>query len=205
MDAHRPIRMAACLGNPGAGADGTPHNAGFLWLDRHLARAGSRSCMSFSKKLEADVGTDPAGLVLVRPLTHMNLSGKSVAGAIRQRSFGADRLLVVHDEIDLPLGAARLKFGGGTAGHKGVANIAETLGTRGFWRLRIGVAPETGGVDPLEEYVLRRMPPAASASAGAAVELSLDIVPLMLAGDMETAMRLLHTVRQQSAPQAACP
>jgi len=193
QEQRKPIRMVVGLGNPGKQYEGTPHNAGFLWIDRYLARPENGAVrLAESKKHEAETGSDPCGTLLVRPLTYMNLSGVAVAGILRNRPHGPDQMLVVHDEIDFPLGTARLKLGGGAAGHKGVGNIAERVGTPEFWRLRLGVGPAISGRDAAD-YVLGRLAPEGKALLASSIDRSLELAPLLFRGEFESATKRLHT------------
>ncbi len=194
-----PIRVVAGLGNPGARYARTPHNAGFLWLDRRLAGIpGGPGLLTSDRRAGAETGTDPSGVLLVRPLTFMNRSGTAVAAVMRRRGLAPGQLLVVHDDADFPPGTARLKLGGGSAGHKGIESIAERLGSAGFWRLRVGVGKGPAGGDA-GGHVLRRMAPADLRAVEEAVDRSIAVLPALLAGDAEAAMRTLH------APAPAAP
>ena len=134
------------LGNPGPKYDGTRHNTGFLLLDRLLDMAhldGSVSeqngkrfdCELWRVQLEALGGT----WLVAKPLTYMNLSGQCVQPLLAWHKMSPRDLVVVHDELDLPPGALRFKFGGGNAGHNGLKSITERLGTPDFYRLRLGI------------------------------------------------------------------
>ena len=142
------------LGNPGPGYANTRHNAGFMVLDRLAEEEG----LVFQKKGDALVAEWEGGWLL-KPLTYMNLSGRAVAPFVRKKGIPLDRLLVVHDDMDLPLGRIRLKRGGSSGGQRGVASIIEALGDPGFDRLRIGIGRPPPGVDPAS-YVLSPFSPA---------------------------------------------
>ena len=188
-----PIRVVAGLGNPGRGYAATRHNAGFWFADRLAAKLGA----SFGHEAKFGGEVAKAGnLRIVKPMTFMNLSGRTVAGVAHFFDVDADAILVAHDELDLAPGEAKLKFGGGTAGHNGLRDIQAQLGTASFWRLRLGVghprdtqAPEREVVD----YVLK--PPGAEdrSAIDAAIDRALTAWPEIAAGDMERAMTLLHT------------
>jgi PTH1 family peptidyl-tRNA hydrolase len=188
-----PIRVVAGLGNPGRGYAATRHNAGFWFADRLASKLGA----SFTH--EAKFGGDVAragDVRIVKPMTFMNLSGRAVAGVSRFFGIDADEILVAHDELDLPPGEAKLKFGGGTAGHNGLRDIQAQLGSASFWRLRLGIghprdtqAPEREVVD----YVLK--PPGADerGAIDEAIDRALDAWRDVASGEMERAMTLLHT------------
>ncbi len=141
------------LGNPGPGYAKTRHNAGFMVLDRLAEEEG----LAFREKQDALLAEWGPGW-LMKPLTYMNLSGRAVAPFVRKKGIPLDRLLVVHDDMDLPLGRIRLKRGGASGGQKGVASIIEALGEGGFDRLRIGIGRPPPGVDPVR-YVLSPFTP----------------------------------------------
>jgi PTH1 family peptidyl-tRNA hydrolase len=126
----------------------------------------------------------------------MNLSGRAVVALAQFFSIANDEMLVVHDELDLPAGEARLKFGGGVAGHNGLRDIRAQLGTPDFWRLRLGIGHPRDSAIPQQQvvdYVLR--PPLADERRAieSAIERSLETWPVIAAGDFQRAMTLLHT------------
>lgn len=157
--------IIAGLGNPGPRYASTRHNFGFLVADRLLAVLGEKrpcpplsagaDCLALDCPLAGQAA--PHWLV-VKPLTFMNLSGVAVARLCRRFAVDPQRVLVLHDEMDLPLGRMKLKLGGGDAGHNGVASIAQELGSRDFHRLRLGVGRATGSGDPAD-YVLADFSP----------------------------------------------
>ncbi len=133
------------LGNPGRRYAQTRHNAGFMVADRLAREEG----LSFRERGEAALAAWDGGW-LMKPLTYMNASGRAVAPFVRKKAIPLDRLLVVHDDMDLPLGRLRLKRGGSAGGQKGVASIIEALGDAGFDRLRVGIGRPPPGVDPVD-------------------------------------------------------
>ena len=117
----------------------------------------------------------------------MNLSGRAVAALSRYFAIAPDEILVAHDELDLPAGEAKMKFGGGTAGHNGLRDVDAQLGTAGFWRLRLGIGHPRDSSIPQQEvvdYVLRPPSAAERTLIAAAIERSLDAWPAITAGDM---------------------
>lgn len=188
-----PIRLVAGLGNPGRGYAATRHNAGFWFADALASRLGAR--FGHESEFAADVAR-AGDLRLCKPMTFMNLSGRSVAGLAQFFDIAADAILVVHDELDLKAGEARLKLGGGVAGHNGLRDIKAQLGTAEFWRLRLGIGhPRDSEFSDREvvDYVLK--PPGADdrAQIAAAIIRALDAWREIAAGDMERAMTFLHT------------
>jgi len=192
------LRVVAGLGNPGRSYAATRHNAGFWFADRLAAKLGA----SFQHEAKFGAEVARAGDVrIVKPMSFMNLSGRAVGGVARFFGVDAGEVLVAHDELDLLPGDARLKFGGGTAGHNGLRDIQAQLGTPSFWRLRLGIghprdsqAPEREVVD----YVLK--PPSADdrQAIDEAIARSLDAWSDVARGDMERAMTLLHTRPRES-------
>jgi PTH1 family peptidyl-tRNA hydrolase len=196
-----PIRLVAGLGNPGRGYASTRHNVGFWFADRLASDLGE--AFAASSKFAGDVAKS-GELRVVKPMTYMNESGRSVAALARFYNLTPQDILVVHDELDLPPGEVRLKLGGGLAGHNGVRDIDAGLGSADFWRLRIGIghprtseAPEQAVVD----YVLKRPRPEEQTAIEGALKRALAVWPDIAKGDMERAMQTLHT----RAPEALDP
>ncbi|MGI9297853.1 MAG: aminoacyl-tRNA hydrolase [Gammaproteobacteria bacterium] len=174
------------LGNPGEQYAHTRHNAGFWFLDALAAKIGA----TFANKFHGQFAATP-GCRLLRPATFMNESGRAVAAARAYFRLPPENVLVAHDEADLPPGAAKLKFGGGDAGHNGLADISRALGGRGYWRLRLGVGKKSGG--DIAGYVLSRASKSERTQIEDAVARALEIWPQIAAGEWQTAMLKLHT------------
>jgi PTH1 family peptidyl-tRNA hydrolase len=195
-----PLRLVAGLGNPGREYARTRHNAGFWFAD---ALAGKlAAAFAPESKFSADVAK-AGGVRIVKPTTFMNLSGRAVAAVVRFFAIAPEEILVVHDELDLKCGDAKMKFGGGHAGHNGLRDIQAHLGTAEFWRLRIGIGhPRDSELTQQEvaDYVL--CPPRAEDQdlIDGAVGRALGAWPAIAAGDMERAMMALHT-REKPAPK----
>jgi PTH1 family peptidyl-tRNA hydrolase len=153
---------------------------------------------------QALVGKE-GGLWLVLPQTFMNASGRAVQMLAGFFKIPPEEILVVHDELDFAPGTARLKQGGGIAGHNGLKDISQRLGTHDYWRLRIGVGRPGG--DSGADYVLEKPPAEEREAIEGAIARALEHVPLMLAGDMQGAMQKLHSedkpvVKKAEAPKA---
>ena len=126
------IKMIVGLGNPGKEYESTYHNVGFLFIN-HLTDKRSSKIKSFEYARADDI-------IFIKPLTYMNESGKAVFEAMKYFAIKSDEILLVHDDVDITPGEYKFSFGGGSAGHKGVESIIKYLGTKNFWRLRIGIA-----------------------------------------------------------------
>ena len=151
--------LVAGLGNPGREYAGTRHNVGFLVADELARRHGGAFRGKFSGEL-AEVRLDDARVALLKPLTFMNESGRSVGAAVRFFKVEPAALVVVHDEVDLEPGRLQARAGGGLAGHNGLRSVAQHLGTPDFLRLRVGVGrPERGDRRPVADFVLSPFPP----------------------------------------------
>jgi len=137
------MNLIVGLGNPGRGYANNRHNVGFMCL-RHFARTQG---IRFDKKQgQARIGAGEvvgSKLVVARPQTYMNLSGQSVSRLVKKFNINLDNLLVIHDDLDLPLGKIRIRQGGGSGGHKGVDSIIAWLGSQDFLRLRVGIGRPT--------------------------------------------------------------
>src|SRR5215467_9001597 len=177
------MKLVVGLGNPGREYEATRHNAGFWWVE-NLAEA-QRVRLRTESKFHGRVGrvTNGHDCWLLLPNTYMNSSGRSVRALSAFYKIAPDEMLVVHDELDLPPGTARLKKGGGVAGHNGLKDIAAGLGPD-FWRLRIGIG-HPGDKYDVANYVLH--PPSENETKliSDAVERSLAVWPQIFAGDME--------------------
>jgi len=193
-DGMAPVRLVAGLGNPGREYAFTRHNAGFWFLDALAVKLGA--AFRSEGKFQGHVAKAAGDLRLLKPTTHMNLSGRSVSAAARFFGIPPAEVLVVHDELDLLPGEAKMKFGGGVAGHNGLKDIGAQLGTKDFWRLRIGIGHPRDSSIPQQDvadYVLA--PPALSDGKviTEALDRALDAWPAIEAGEFERAMLLLHT------------
>ncbi len=150
--------LVAGLGNPGREYATTRHNVGFMVCDELARRRGASFRSKFSGDL-AEARVDGRRTAFLKPSTYMNESGRSVASAVRFFKTPVERLLVVHDEVDLDVGRLQARLGGGLAGHNGLRSVARALGTPDFLRLRVGVGrPERGDPRPVSDFVLSPFP-----------------------------------------------
>lgn len=146
------IILVAGLGNPGVQYRGNRHNVGFMALD---ILAGASGISVAQSKFDGTYGRgswEGMKTVFVKPMTFMNLSGRTVAACARYFSVPPESILVVYDDVDLPLGSIRLKVDGGAGGHNGIQSIIDCLGIRDFYRLRLGIGPNR--YDDLSDFVL---------------------------------------------------
>jgi len=185
------IRLVVGLGNPGKEHERTRHNAGF-WLVERFASANG-IVLRKDNKFQALVGRhEPSGAWLLMPQSFMNASGRAVQMLAGFFKIKPEEMLVVHDELDFPPGAARIKQGGGIAGHNGLKDISQRLATHDYWRLRLGVGKPPAGMEGAD-YVLQKPPAEERAAIDAAIERALAVLPQCLSGDIQTAMQKLHT------------
>ncbi len=187
------MQLIVGLGNPGKEYENTRHNAGFHWID----------CLAdeLQAKLNAEarffglctrVSLNSQTIWLLEPQTYMNRSGQSVAAICRFYKIQPDEIIVVHDELDLLPGVIKLKWGGGLGGHNGLKDIAAQLGTKDFWRLRIGIG-HPGDRDAVVRYVLQQPRKEEAEQINGAIDRGLQVWPLLAQGDFQSAMLKLHT------------
>lgn len=136
------------LGNPGPEYAGNRHNLGFMVVDEVARRLGAGFRANKTEALIADIFGEETRILLAKPQTFMNVSGRAVRLISTFFKIPPDRMLIVHDDLDLPFGAVRLKENGGHAGHNGVRSLIDELGTGDFKRLRIGIGRPPGSKDP---------------------------------------------------------
>lgn len=194
----QPIDLIAGLGNPDPEYLATRHNAGFWFVDA-LASAQGAS-FSLDKKLEAErseIRIGAARIRLIKPMTYMNHSGRAVAKALNYYKTPREHLLVVYDEIDLPPGRVRLKFGGGHAGHNGMRSVIEHIGAD-FWRLRLGVG-HPGSRDRVVGHVLRRASESDEDLILEGLRNALDALPVLVEQGAAIAQNRLHSLRPGAA------
>ncbi len=188
------IDLIVGLGNPGPAYNGTRHNAGF-WL----ADAYAQRCQSVFKS-EARFHGDACKTLLnghrgwlLKPVTYMNRCGQSVSSLAKYYKIPIERILVVHDELDLPPGVARFKKGGGHGGHNGLRDIIKAFGgNKEFMRLRIGIG-HPGQSDQVADFVLDDPSRRERELVLDAIDEAVDVIPLLLDGEFEKAMNSLHS------------
>lgn len=201
------IKLIVGLGNPGKTYEKTRHNAGFRLVER-LA-AGCRLTLRKEPRFQGlaaryDTASGQAWLLL--PQTWMNESGTAVGALAHFCKIATSEILVAHDELDLPPGGVKIKRGGGHAGHNGLRDIIEKLGSTDFWRLRIGIGHPRDLVASEQEvadFVLHPPPREEHALIDAAIERALEVFGLILADNMAAAMHKLHTKPKPQVPGIA--
>lgn len=187
------IKLFVGLGNPGPEYEATRHNAGFWWIDAlaqqlKASLAPEKSC----RALLARTTLDGQPLWLMKPQTFMNLSGQSVAALARFFKIAPGEILVVHDELDLAAGQAKLKPGGSHAGHNGLRDIHAQLGTADYWRLRLGIG-HPGVKSEVIDWVLKKPRAEQRIAIGECIARTLTAVPHLVRGEMEKATLIVHT------------
>ena len=187
-----PLKLIVGLGNPGREYARTRHNAGWWFVDE-LATRSHGSWRSEARQHTALARVDIAGteLWLLKPMAFMNLSGVPVAAVANFYRIEPGEILLVHDDIDLPPGIARLKQGGGHGGHNGLRDVIAHIGAD-FWRLRLGVG-HPGSKDLVLDAVLDRPTQAEQQAIDEAVSRALEIVPELLRSGAQKAMLSLHS------------
>ncbi len=182
--------LIACLGNPGAKYVGTKHNIGFEIAAELASRWGVRAS---EKKFRGLFGSGNIGdrqAVILLPQTYMNLSGESVGGASQFWKIPPERVVVVHDELNIGLGELRLKIGGGHGGHNGLRSIDQHLGTRDYYRVRAGIGRPPH--DDVSGWVLSPFRKADQTAVGYLIQDSADAVELLLREGLQAAQNRYH-------------
>lgn len=185
------------LGNPGPGYAGNRHNIGFMVVDLLADRLGARwrrHKRAVAEVVEGRRGPGQPRLVLVKPLTYMNLSGGPVVNLSRFYKIPAERILVVHDDLDLPYGRLRVRQGGGEGGHNGLRSLTRSLSTRDYLRLRFGVGRPPGRQDPVD-YVLSDFSAAERGDLAYLVDRAADAVESVITDGLTATQNVYHADR----------
>ena len=190
---HTPIKLIVGLGNPGEQYTKTRHNAGFLFLNALCNQLGvSLTADKHSFGHSAKVLINDHQVRLLAPATFMNLSGKAVVAATAYYKITHQEMLVVHDDLDLEAGTARLKLGGGHGGNNGLRDIIQRCASNDFARLRLGIGHPGTGRD-VAAYVLKKPNVAEQTKLDSAIADSLRLLNAIVAGDFASAMQELHS------------
>lgn len=195
-----PPRLIVGLGNPGAEYTETRHNAGFRFCERLADALGAR--FGHESRFHGLVAKAPtSGALLLMPQTFMNRSGQAVGALARFYRIAPAEILVVHDELDIPPGQLRLKFGGGLGGHNGLKDITAHCGTQDFWRLRIGIG-HPGNRNEVINFVLKRPGREEQELIDEAIARALAAWPLVTRGNLNAAATQLNTRTGSANPKA---
>ena len=185
------VQLVVGLGNPGPKYASHRHNVGFMVTDLLARRWGAPAFREKFKGLFARASVKGEDVVLLQPMTYMNLSGESVRPAMAFFKVELDRVLVIHDELDLPFGTCRLKVGGGAAGHNGLKSITQHAGGNGYLRLRVGIDRPEGARDPAS-YVLSDFSAEERAELPDVLERAASMAEAAVIDGAESAMNRWH-------------
>jgi peptidyl-tRNA hydrolase, PTH1 family len=189
------IRLIVGLGNPGKDYERTRHNAGFWLVERFAVQSGV--ALRKDGKYQALVGRlGSNGAWLVMPQGFMNASGHAVQMLAGFFKIPAAEILVIHDELDFAPGVAKMKQGGGIAGHNGLKDISQRLGSHDYWRLRLGIG-HPGDRNVVTEYVLGKPSVEDKEAIDGAIARGIEVMPLCLSGDMQGAVQKLHSAEKE--------
>ena len=183
--------LIAGLGNPGPEYAGNRHNLGFLVADLLAARAGARFKRDRSRAQLATGTLAGTPVILAKPMTYMNASGRPVAALRTFYKLPGDRIVVIHDELDIPFGAIRLKLGGGDNGHNGLRSVTAALGSRDYYRIRIGIGRPPGRMDPAD-FVLHNFAAAERAEVPEIVTRAADAAEVLIERGLAAAQNEFH-------------
>ena len=186
------IKLFVGLGNPGEKYAATRHNAGFWWIDQVAATTNSKLALDAKFFGLAGKLTPTSDSWLIKPTTFMNASGKAVAALANYYKISPAEILVIHDELDLPAGSIKMKFGGGHGGHNGLRDIHSALGTPDYWRLRVGIG-HPGSKNEVVNFVLKAPTKDEQQLIDESIYESCELVDLMLKGEFDSTMLKLHT------------
>ncbi len=186
------------LGNPGPEYEHTRHNIGFMVVDAVLEEISSKPYRRMEQLPPTDIyrlwrvslPRVKGDFLLAKPMTYMNLSGVAVARICRENGIQPRNALIIHDELDLPLGRLKFKLGGGSAGHNGVSSVANELGTADFPRLRMGVGRPVS--EPSRDYVLAPFAPEELPLLAKVVSVARDALPVFFGKGLGAAMQAVH-------------
>jgi peptidyl-tRNA hydrolase, PTH1 family len=197
------VRVIVGLGNPGRAYARHRHNIGFMVVDALAERAGGKWISNKERTLICETTIEGEKALLVKPQTFMNLSGKAVGPIIQRLDFDAPkRMIVVHDDLDISEGRAKIKVGGGDGGHKGIRSIADSLRFRDFIRVRLGIGRPPSGMTA-EEYVLASFEGDADRVVEGLVDIGCDAVTMIVSQGIEKAQMAFHPHKEATKNPAA--
>ena len=183
------MKLVIGLGNPDKKYEATWHNLGFLAVTE-IQKQNKLAEFKLEKKFQATVtqNTGEQKIILAQPQTYMNNSGQTVKALVNFYKIKPEDILVIHDDIDIPLGKVRISYDATAAGHKGVQSIINELGSQKFYRLRLGIKSEKQGRIPTEDYVLQRIEKEAKVIVKKTIQAASEAANLVLAGRVAEAM-----------------
>ena len=179
------------LGNPGPQFAGNRHNVGYLCCDELAGRLNVSFRRDRSRCMTASGRLAGTAVILAKPISFMNVSGGPVAALRSYYKLADDRIIVVHDELDLPFGTIRLKLGGGDNGHNGLRSVTSALGSRDYYRVRIGIGRPPGRMDPAD-FVLRDFTPAERKELPEVLSRAADSAELLIRHGLAVAQNQVH-------------
>ena len=179
------------LGNPGPQYAGNRHNVGYLCCDEIAGQLGATFKRDRSRAFAATGTLAGASVVLARPMSFMNASGGPVAALRNFYKIPTEQIIIIHDELDLPFGAVRLKLGGGDNGHNGLRSVTAALGSREYYRIRIGIGRPPGRMDPAD-FVLRDFSAAERKELPEILGRAADSVPILMERGLAVAQNEVH-------------
>jgi PTH1 family peptidyl-tRNA hydrolase len=185
------VKLIAGLGNPGIGYERTRHNLGFFIIDRLAQKNEVAVHRSLCDALVGEWCCNGDHVVLAKPQIFMNRSGAAIEGLLRHFGGGAEDLVVVYDDLDLPFGRIRIRPKGGAGGHRGVASIIESLAGAPFSRVRVGIGRPPEGMDPTD-FVLQPFSSEEMAQLGDVVDRAAEAVGCLLRDGLQRAMELFN-------------
>lgn len=184
------------LGNPGTRYARHRHNVGFMTVEVLAEKYGGKWLSTKHDAITCSVSFSDRELILIKPQTFMNLSGKAVNKILAVHRIDPNFLTVIHDDMDLPLGRVRIKLGGGDGGHRGVRSIADSLRFRDFIRVRLGVGRPPSGVDP-EQYVLSPFLFSDASLVKRLTNLGVEATKLIVSDGLERARNFIHAIKNE--------
>jgi PTH1 family peptidyl-tRNA hydrolase len=202
------MKLIVGLGNPGSKHDKTRHNLGFMIADAFLKdySTSTQNLWREEKKFKSEIAEidwqpkigKAEKVILAKPVTYMNGSGSAVSLISKFYKISSEDVWIIHDEIDLPLGGMKIRFGGASAGHKGVESIIDLLGTDKFWRFRIGIGTQHGKIEtkkvkPINNYVLGEFSEGEKGKAREIIKKSMKAIEDALEEGLEKAMNRFNT------------
>lgn len=200
--------LIACLGNPGPQYESTRHNFGFLVADHLLNQGAERKSMRLEQLEQTpdlqlwSVHLAGAPHLLLKPMTYMNLSGRAVSRVTGRHGLGPDKVVVLHDELDLPLGRIKFRQGGGTNGHRGLESIVQELGSAGYWRMRLGIGRPAESWQ-VRDWVLEDFPDQDRETVHAVIRAAAKGLDLFARKGARFAVQYLHSLPDLAPSQEA--